>query len=324
MISPLLLRDFCQCPLCVHESTYQRLFSTADIPANIQARSVEIDSASQSVNIKLDNDASGYGQDHTTNLSMASLREIVESGSLPGLGRDKHAAQVLWTKEPLPNLRDFDYDEYIKNDEEIYKLIHQLRTDGLAFITNVPGKVESLATIAERIGPVQDTFYGSTWDAHILVIWVSIPTYYTSKNPPHVQLLHCIQSASKGEASVFADAYKSAVDLFHLDPEAFETLATVPVNYHYNHPNDNVYRTTKPVIDLRPLQVGEKVYTRVQDYAQDYHELSIKNGGSGWSDSVLIEHMLKINWGPPFLAPFSNHHDPLIENRRMARGWVQV
>lgn len=165
--SPLLLRDSCQCPLCVHESTYQRLFSTADIPANIQARSVEIDSASQSVNIKWDNDAPGYGQDHTTNLSMASLREIVELGSLPGLGRDKHAAQVLWTTEPLPNLRDFDYDEYIKDDEQVYKLIHQLRTDGLAFVTNVPGKVESLATVAERIGPVQDTFYGRTWDGKL-------------------------------------------------------------------------------------------------------------------------------------------------------------
>lgn len=30
---------------------------------------------------------------------------------------------------------------------------------------------------------------------------------------------------------------------------------------------------------------------------------------------MLVEHMLKINWGPPFLAPFSNHQDPLIENR---------
>ncbi|KAI1032530.1 hypothetical protein LB503_012600 [Fusarium chuoi] len=328
--SPLLLRDSCQCPLCVHESTYQRLFSTADIPANIQARSVEIDSASQSVNIKWDNDAPGYGQDHTTNLSMASLREIVELGSLPGLGRDKHAAQVLWTTEPLPNLRDFDYDEYIKDDEQVYKLIHQLRTDGLAFVTNVPGKVESLATVAERIGPVQDTFYGRTWD--VRTVPQAINAAYTSadlgfhtdllyfQNPPHVQLLHCVQSASKGGASVFADAYKSAVDLFHLDPEAFETLATVPVNYHYNHPNDNVYRTTKPVIDLRPLQIGEKVYTRVQDYAKDYHELSIKNRGSGWSDSVLVEHMLKINWGPPFLAPFSNHQDPLIENRGLSVG----
>jgi gamma-butyrobetaine dioxygenase len=165
--SPLLLRDSCQCPLCVHESTKQRLFSTADIPANIQARSVEIDPASESVNIKWENDAPGCSQDHTTKLSMTALREIIESGSLPGFGRDKHDAQVLWTKEPLPNLDDFDYEEYMKDDKEVYKLIHQLRTDGLAFVTNVPGKVESLATIAERIGPVQDTFYGRTWDGTV-------------------------------------------------------------------------------------------------------------------------------------------------------------
>lgn len=57
------------------------------------------------------------------------------------------------------------------------------------------------------------------------------------QQPPHIQLLHCIQSASSGGASVFADAYKAAVDLFHTDIEAFDILATVPVNYHYNHPD---------------------------------------------------------------------------------------
>lgn len=134
------------------------------------------------------------------------------------------------------------------------------------------------------------------------------------QNPPHVQLLHCIQSASKGGASVFADAYKSAVDLLHSDPEAFETLATLPVNYHYNHPNDNVYRTTKPVIELGPLRIGDKVYTRVQEYIKDWDELSLKSGGSGWDDAVLVDHMLKINWGPPFLAPFSLHQDSMVRD----------
>ncbi|KAJ4109701.1 hypothetical protein NW768_012137 [Fusarium equiseti] len=323
--SSLLLRDSCQCPLCVHASTNQRLFSVADIPATIKARSVEIDPASDSVNIKWENDAMGFNKDHTTKLSLGTLREINESGSLQGFGRDTHDPQTLWTKEPLPDLEDFDYEEYMKDDKEVYKLIHQLRTDGLAFVTNVPGKVESLATTAERIGPIQDTFYGRTWD--VRTVPQAINAAYTSadlgfhtdllyfQNPPHIQLLHCVQSASKGGASVFADAYKSAVDLFHSDPEAFETLATIPVNYHYNHPKDNVYRTTKPVIDLRPLRIGNKVYTRVQDYAKDYHELSLKNGGSGWSDAVLVDHMLKINWGPPFLAPFSNDQDPMTSKQ---------
>ncbi|KAL6912495.1 hypothetical protein FSST1_010255 [Fusarium sambucinum] len=273
------------------EHSNQRLFATADIPADIQARSVEIDASSESVNIKWDKDVPGHSKDHVTNLSVATLRELSTSGSLLGFGKDNHAAQVLWTKEPL-NLQDFDYQEYMKDDKAVYKLIHQLRTDGLAFVTNVPGVEKSVAEIATRIGPVKDTFYGHTWD--VRTVPEAINAAYTSSDlgfhtdllyfydPPHVQLLHCVQSASAGGAIVFADAYKAAIDLFHTDPEAFETLATVPVNYHYNHPDSNVYRTTKPVIDLRPLRLGDKPYASVQDYVKDWNELNIRNGGSGW------------------------------------------
>ncbi|KAI7780230.1 hypothetical protein LA080_016315 [Diaporthe eres] len=282
--SSILLHDFCQCPSCVHESTNQRLFSAADVPANIQARSIEIDSASDSVKIKWTNDAPGFGEDHTTQVSVAALRELTQTGSLPGFGRDSHETQILWTKEPLENIKDFDYNVYMQDDKQVYELIRQLRTDGLAFVTNVPREVESLATIATRIGPIK------------------LPSMATHG-----------MSASKGGASVFADAYKSAVDLFHSDPEAFEILATLPVNYDYNYPNDNVYSTTKPVIELGTLRVGDKAYTCVQDYVKDWNELSLKNGGSGWNDAVLVDHMLKINWGPPFLAPFSNHQDPMIQ-----------
>lgn len=135
------------------------------------------------------------------------------------------------------------------------------------------------------------------------------------QNPPHIQLLHCIQSASTGGASVFADAYRAAVDLFNTDPDAFDVLSTVPVNYHYNHPDDNVYRTTKPVIDLRPLRIGDTAYTRIRDYKRDWHALSLRNGGAGWTETALVDCMDKINWGPPFMAPFSNHQDP----RHLAR-----
>ncbi|GKU07666.1 unnamed protein product [Fusarium langsethiae] len=212
----------------------------------------------------------------------------------------------------------------MRDDKAVYKLIHQLRTDGLAFITNVPGVEKSVAEIATRIGPVKDTFYGHTWD--VRTVPEAINAAYTSNDlgfhtdllyfydPPHVQLLHCVQSASSGGASVFADAYKAAVDLFHTDPEAFERLATVPVNYHYNHPDSNVYRTTKPVIDLRPLRLGDRPYASVQAYVKDWNKLNIQNGGSGWSDAVLVDHMQKINWGPPFLAPFSNHQDPMLKD----------
>lgn len=116
------------------------------------------------MNIKWERDVPGFSHDHTTKVSVAALRELKQSGSLPGLGRDAHDAQILWTKKPLGNIQDFNYNEYMKDVQQVYELIHQLRTDGLAFVTNVPGEVESLATIATRIGPVMDTFYGRTWD----------------------------------------------------------------------------------------------------------------------------------------------------------------
>ena len=127
------------------------------------------------------------------------------------------------------------------------------------------------------------------------------------QQPPHVQLLHCIQSASAGGASVFADAYRAAIDLFHADPDAFDILATVPVNYHYNHPDSHVYRTTKPVIDLRPLCVGGRTYSNMRDYMQAQHGTNAQNRDPKWNESTLVACMDKINWGPPFLAPFSLH-----------------
>lgn len=127
------------------------------------------------------------------------------------------------------------------------------------------------------------------------------------EHPPHVQLLHCIQSASSGGASVFADAYRAVVDLFHTDQDAFDTLATIPVNYHYNHPDSNVYRATKTVIDFHPLRIGDTIYNRIQDYMSDWHDLDVRNGGPGWTDADFVACLDKINWGPPFLAPFSTN-----------------
>ncbi|BCS27768.1 uncharacterized protein APUU_60816S [Aspergillus puulaauensis] len=285
-------------------------------------RKVEVDTPSDSVKITWNNDLAGYGEDHVTTLKLTSLQDMTQSGRTPGSHKDTFPPHELWTEKAL-NLPDYDYDRYMKDDRFLYQLVNQLRTDGLAFVTNVPGLEESLATIATRIGPVKDTFYGYTWD--VRTVPEAINAAYTSHDlgfhtdllyfhqPPHVQLLHCIQSASSGGASVFADAYKAAVDLFYTDMEAFDTLASVPVNYHYNHPDSNVYHTTKPVIDLCPLQIGSSVYTRFQDFA---NAMELYRGGQGdkyWKTKLLVDCLQKINWCPPFLAPFSNHDQLAIE-----------
>ena len=147
----------------MHETSRQRLFSAADIPVDIQARDIEVGAPSGSVSIKWENDVVGYTPEHVTTLELDALRNLTRSGSPSGSRKEYVPSQVLWTQEPL-NLPDYDYETYMKDDGALYSLIKQLRTHGLAFIKNIPGLKESLVTIATRIGPIKDTFYGYTWD----------------------------------------------------------------------------------------------------------------------------------------------------------------
>lgn len=178
--SAILLRDSCQCPRCVHESTNQRLFSVADIPSNIKPRTVQVDASSDSVRITWQNDAAGYTPDHTTKLGLDALRNIKSSGAYSGSRRESFTPHALWSTEPL-NLEDYDYNTYMKDDGALYALMEQLRTCGLAFVKNSPGLEETLATIATRIGPIKDTFYGYTWDGKCLEKPSSIPSQWTKR-----------------------------------------------------------------------------------------------------------------------------------------------
>lgn len=56
----------------------------------------------------------------------------------------------------------------MQDDETALKLVTQLYTYGIAFITNVPGIEKSVSAMATRIGPVKDTLYGYTWDGKLL------------------------------------------------------------------------------------------------------------------------------------------------------------
>jgi gamma-butyrobetaine dioxygenase len=166
--SPILLRDLCQCPRCVHESTRQKLYSTADIPSHIEARSVASSSSQDgSVDIKWANDVPGYGAGHITSISESMLTQIKASGATPSPFQGYVPKPVLWDASSA-DLPDYGYDSYMKDDATVYEVIKQLRTHGLVFVTHVPGMEQSVAAVGERIGPVRDTFYGRTWDGKLL------------------------------------------------------------------------------------------------------------------------------------------------------------
>jgi len=296
--------------MCVDVSTKQKLFSTVDIPLDVQgtARNTE-----DGVHIRWTNDIAGYGPEHVTHIPNASLQSIVEHGC--ATPEFKPPQRVLWEdKRFRADVQDMPYDAYMGDDATLHRAVRQLHTHGLLFLTNVPEAESSVATIAERIGPLKNTFYGMTWDVR------SVPqaknVAYTSqdlgfhmdllymKQPPHLQLLHCIRSSSVGGASLFTDSFRAASNLYLLHPNAFAALSTLQVDFHYNHPDSHYYRQSRSLIELKRLKLGPLKFgglpamLRAMEGENTIGPVTADAfGASDWIDAV--------SWAPPFQAPFS-------------------
>lgn len=149
------------------------------------------------------------------------------------------------------------YDDYMNNDVKLARALRNLQLYGLIFIENVPDSREMVAKLATRIGPLQNTFYGLTWDVR------SVPeaknVAYTNQHlgfhmdllymgdVPKLQFLHCLKNSCEGGESIFADAIQAAQILAETDPAAFSTLSKFIVPYQYVH-SDNIYYRGRSII----------------------------------------------------------------------------
>ena len=96
-LSAVLLRDLCQCSACIHHSTRQKLYSIADIPCNIRARSVALNgSIPGAIEILWSRDVPGYDSKYTTSIDKDWLREICRDGAIPGPFKNELPPQTLW------------------------------------------------------------------------------------------------------------------------------------------------------------------------------------------------------------------------------------
>lgn len=305
-LAPFALRDMCQCRSCVDQSTRQKLFYTPDIPENIKARTVS--TSRETVSVTWENDVHGYEPDHETVISMDALRRIIRTASPTPV--QAPLARSLWDSQMYDrDTCDLDYESYMTDETVLFKAVKQLHTHGLLFVQNVPEDEESVVRLAERIGPLKTTFYGKTWDVR------SVPdaknVAYTSQNlgfhmdlmymeqPPHLQLLHCIRSSSKGGASLFTDSYKAVDEIARTDVESYNTLAKLKVPYHYDH-ESHYYRQARSVVENQTLRVGP---FRVRNWIDIVKRRA--KGPDPLSDSTPIDMLASVAWSPPFQAPFA-------------------
>ena len=313
-LAPILLRDLCACSQCVDSSTRQKQFYTPDIPANIEAKTVSTDAGS--ISITWANDLPGYDDKHVTNIPLEVLNRMLLTGK-PEMERP-HLPRSLWDSATFAKETvDYEYAAYMTDDEVLLSAVKQLHTHGLLFVRNVPEDEESVVRLAERIGPLKTTFYGKTWDVR------SVPdaknVAYTSQNlgfhmdlmymeqPPHLQLLHCIRSSSSGGASLFSDSFKAVQEIAQTNIDHFQTLAEVPVSYHYDHPGENYYHQSRTVIEEKPIR-GRAApihsWSRALEAQKEMPDMQ-------WIQNLnMMDFVSSVAWSPPFQGPFRLKSDP--------------
>ncbi|KAF2225455.1 taurine catabolism dioxygenase TauD, TfdA family-domain-containing protein, partial [Elsinoe ampelina] len=309
-IDPIQLRDMCSCELCVDPSSGQKNFWTVDIPANISIAERQNLGKDEGFAFTWENDVPGFPVDHITKLNDADLyyhlfmKTDRRTRTLASCNKAKIEKELVVV----------DFEAYL-NDIVTYKqVLRAVRDNGLAFVTNVPESEDSVVNIAEKIGPLRNSFYGMTWDVK------SVPkaenVAYTARHlgfhmdllymaePPKLQFLHCLRSSAEGGASLFSDAYQAIEELYQTGTCSLTELHNHHTVFHYDR-NGKKYSQNRPLIGLAVPA------SRFQ--------------GTKLPVTPFLEH---VNWSPPFQGPNSfrqlfGHSDQLMKWHTIANQFKQ-
>lgn len=251
------LRDMCKCPQCVDPHSKQRSFRTSDIPKDIYPRHVKWDGTQ--LEVKWFNDIHGYGEEHTSQWNYKYLAKPITDTHAT---TSKNMSPFRWSGPMMNKMQHWvSYEDYMNDDVQFTAAMRNLSRLGLIFVKNVPKSREMVEKIATRMGPLRNSFYGSTWDVKTVPEAKNVA--YTNQflgfhmdlmymnEPPGYQLLHCLENSCEGGESLFADTFYVAKYMQHQFPAYWGLLADRRLGYEYVH-EDSIYHNTWPVFELDP------------------------------------------------------------------------
>lgn len=313
--SPILLRDACHCSRCVDQSTHQREFSYADIPTNISVSSIEPDSESGTWKVKWENDIAGYNN-HVSVFHRSALTQLLDG--IPS-SLDVHRTISLWDQSKFAEeTKDVNYEQLLHDDGTLTTALELIQRHGLIFVTDIPEDEEAVRKMLVRLtGLFRNTFYGESWNVR------SVPqaknVAYTSadlgfhmdllymKEPPGLQLLHCLQNSCRGGESEFADTFKAIDVLRQEQPRYVDRLVKSKIRYGYSN-DGHFYSDDKPVI-----KTGNGKHLPLP---------RILNA----TDADFMETVECVYWSPPFINSIANaaHDGDTKEFIEASKAFVEV
>jgi gamma-butyrobetaine dioxygenase len=166
----------------------------------------------------------------------------------------------LWRAElGATNIPRHASAQILDDETALTRWMHDTTTFGLTIVEGLADRVGAGVDIAERIGFLRATNFGTTFEVvnkpdqnNLAYTSVALPLHTDLPNqevPPGYQFMHCLANEATGDASLFADGFAMAEDLRHEDPEAFRMLCDVSIPFRF-HDGEADIRVHRPVITL--------------------------------------------------------------------------
>ena len=228
------LRHTCKCDKCWNSSSNQ---STAS-PLHALPTSTIKDA-------KVEGDAlvvSWTEEDDPDHVGFHLLTWLKENAYDMGTRTLKHTSA-----RPTPlkgKMKHFQFSDVMSSDWKRLEWLMALYDDGLTMVQNVPLETGRVREVAQRIGNVQKTFYGETFDVVSTENPINV-AYTASKlflhqdlqyyeSPPGIQLLHCLKfdSCIEGGESAIVDMFHFAEQFRIQHPEEFNVLCRVNASFY--------------------------------------------------------------------------------------------
>lgn len=298
-LSKQYLRDTCQCSKCVSPSSGRKTFATCDVPAVPRLR----DPDTKSIRLKADGsleitweDDFLTGDEHTSAYPKDFLQRLVDNDGVTNY--ERRPRRLLWDKARFQDgmeSRAVTFSDWMEGGAEFAEAVLNLYRHGLLFMRGVPKSRHSVQRIAERIGIVQSTIRGLTWD----VISQPEAEHMTDDNRhlglhqdllychprPRIKFLHCLENECDGGVSLFSDGLHAASVLESKDLPNYQALETQYVTY---------------------------CYQRAGHYLESRRRV-IGSGPDGHAQSV--------SWSPAFQGPFRvKEHQKILDLPTVWRG----
>ena len=166
------LRDSCQCSLCVHPSTKQKLRESSSVPLDIRPvqtdGSVSLSDSFEELTVQWDPKFESDKKSHTSIYPLEFLKQYSDPHKLRDFHRD--VDPVPWVAADVSTSGDlFSTYEDLDTPSGLLRAIIQLNRYGLLFVRGVPSEATNdqsceLPSLATRFGEIRETFYGRVWD----------------------------------------------------------------------------------------------------------------------------------------------------------------